>query len=82
MPLQKRWLPLERATIHRAPDRPGVYEVGADDGEILIVGHGIIRDELKDALAYGDADVVRWETTQTREQASELAEEHLDRLGE
>ena len=80
MPLRKRWEPLERATIGRVPDRYGVYELGDDDGDVVAVDHGPLRRELKEALAYGDAVSVRWETTASREQAERLAETHRDRL--
>jgi hypothetical protein len=76
MPLQRRWEPFERSTVASAPDRLGVYELGDADGTVLEVGHGVLRDELKDALAYRDAAKVRWTTAQTREQAADLAAEH------
>lgn len=82
MPLKKAWRPLERSTVGRAPDRYGVYELGDEDGTILAVDTGVLPDELKTVLAYGDAATVRWEVTQTREQAEELAEEHRRRLDE
>lgn len=80
MPLAKRWYSLERATIGKVPDRYGVYELGDDEGTVLSVDTGPLRDELKSALAYGDGAKVRWETTQTPEQAEELAAEHRSRL--
>ncbi|MDJ1434658.1 hypothetical protein [Halostagnicola sp. A-GB9-2] len=80
MPLQKQWHELNRKTIGRVPDRPGVYELGDEDGTVRSIGSGILRDELKTALAYDDGDRVRWTATQTREQAAELATEHRDRL--
>jgi hypothetical protein len=78
MPLQKSWRDLDRATVGRAPERYGVYELGSD-GEVTEVGAGVLRDELKSALAYGDADQVRWEATPSRERAEELAREHRER---
>jgi hypothetical protein len=80
MPLKKAWEPLERATVGTAPDRYGVYELGDGDGNVLAVDHGPLRDSLKEALAYGDGEQVRWQTTQNREQAERLTEEHRDRL--
>lgn len=80
MPLQKQWHDLDRKTVARAPDRPGVYELANADGTITQIGTGILRDELKTALAYGDGDRVRWTATQTRAQAQELASEHRERL--
>ena len=80
MPLAKHWEPLERATVGRVPDRYGVYELGDDDGTVLAVEAGVLRDELKEALAYGDGSKVRWETTQNRQEAERLLAEHRDRL--
>ncbi|WP_158056612.1 DUF7508 domain-containing protein [Halorussus halophilus] len=81
MSLPKQWKPLKRKTIGSAPERYGVYELGDEDGEILEVGWGVLRDELKDALAYGRGEQVRWETCQTKSQAEELATEHRERAG-
>lgn len=80
MPLRKAWRDLDRATVGRAPDRLGVYELGDEDGTVLSVDWGVLEDELKTALAYGDGERVRWEETQTRERAEELAAEHRGRL--
>jgi hypothetical protein len=82
MPLQKAWRSLDRSTVGRAPDRYGVYELGDENGTVLAVETGVLPDELKTVLAYGDAAKVRWEATQTREQAEELADEHRRRLDE
>lgn len=80
MPLAKRWEPLERATVGKAPDRYGMVEFGDDDGTVLAIDTGVVRDVLKEAVAYGDYDRVRWETAQGRDHAERLAEEHRDRL--
>lgn len=80
MPLAKAWNDLERATIGSAPERYGVYELGDGDGDVLEVGAGVLRHELKNALAYGEAEQVRWEATPSEERARELAAEHRDRL--
>jgi len=80
MPLQKPWKDLDRETVAGAPDRPGVYELGDTSGTVQSIGHGILRDELKTALAYDDAARVRWEETHTRAQAQERAVEHRERL--
>ncbi|WP_227354132.1 DUF7508 domain-containing protein [Haladaptatus salinisoli] len=80
MPLSKRWRSLDRGTVGRAPERWGLYELGSD-GEVLAVDSGVLRDELKTALAYGDAEQVRWEACQSRERAEELAREHRERAG-
>ncbi|WP_265107902.1 DUF7508 domain-containing protein [Halosolutus halophilus] len=81
MPLQKPWRDLDRETVASAPDRPGVYELGDGSGTVQSIDHGVLRDELKTALAYGDGVQVRWTETHTREGARELAAEHRDRLG-
>jgi hypothetical protein len=47
---------------------------------VVAIDHGPLRDSLKEALAYGDGETVRWEATQNREQAERLAENHRDRL--
>jgi len=80
MPLRRQWRPLDRSTVGDAPRRYGVYELGRD-GEVVSVGAGMLRDELKSALAYGDAGQVRWETTPSLDRAEELAAEHRERLG-
>lgn len=80
VPLAKQWRDLDRSTVARAPDRPGVFELGDADGTVLAVDHGVLRDELKSALAYGDGRKVRWEPTHTLDRAAELADEHRDRL--
>lgn len=80
MPLQKRWRELNRRTVGSAPEQYGVYELG-EDGDVLEVGWGVLRDELKDALAYGSGDEVRWETCQTKTEAKELAADHRERAG-
>lgn len=81
MPLKKRWRPLKRATVGEAPDRYGVVEFGDEAGDVLAVETGPLRDVLKEQLGYGDASRVRWEATQTREQAERLAAEHRERAG-
>ncbi|WP_135852682.1 DUF7508 domain-containing protein [Halorussus salinus] len=80
MPLPKRWQTLNRPTVGSAPEQYGVYELG-EEGEVVEVGWGVLRDELKDALAYGSGDEVRWETCQTKAEAKELAAEHRERAG-
>lgn len=81
MSLRKHWRDLDRATIGRAPERYGVYELGDEEGNVLAVDAGVLQDELKTALAYGDAAKVRWEETPSRERAEELAAEHRERAG-
>jgi hypothetical protein len=80
MPLQKQWRSLDRETVGSAPERYGVYELGDDDGEVIEVGAGVLKDELKTALSYGSGTSVRWKETNTFERAEELAAQHRDRL--
>ncbi|OIB56842.1 DUF7508 domain-containing protein [Natrialba sp. SSL1] len=80
MPLQKPWRPLDRDAVASAPNRPGVYELGDESGTVLSIDHGVLRDELKTVLAYGDGERVRWTETHTLDRAGELADEHRDRL--
>lgn len=75
MSLRKRWRDLDRATIGRAPDRYGVYELGDEDGGVIEAGAGFLPDELREALAYGDAPKVRWEAAASREHAERLLRE-------
>jgi hypothetical protein len=82
MPLKKAWEPLNGSTIRSVPDRYGVYELGDASGTVIAVDHGPLRDELKEVLAYGDGERVRWRTTQNRREAERLAEEHRERLTE
>ena len=79
MPLPEQWQSLDRDAVGRAPERYGVYELGDDDGSVVEVGAGVLRDELKTALSYGNGSKVRWEETNTLERAEELADEHRER---
>ncbi|WP_101297648.1 DUF7508 domain-containing protein [Halegenticoccus soli] len=76
MSLRKRWRDLDGATVRRAPDRYGVYELGDEEGTVVDLGVGVLRDELKDALAYGTAAKVRWEEAASKEHAERIADEH------
>lgn len=80
MPLQKRWESLDRRTVGTAPNRYGVVEFGTDDGTAVAVEAGVLRDVLKEAVAYGDYAKVRWQAAQDRDHAERLAAEHRDRL--
>ena len=80
MSLRKSWKPLSKETIRSVPDRYGVYELGDDDGDIIAIDAGPLRDELKEALAYRDAPRVRWQVTNNRDHAERLLEEHRERL--
>lgn len=76
MSLKKRWRDLDRETVRSAPDRPAFYELGDGDGNTVDRGAGVLRDELKEALTYGDARKVRWETAQSFDHAERLLAEH------
>jgi len=80
MPLAKAWRDLDRSVVGRAPRRWGVLELGDGDGTVLEVRTGVLEDELKEALAYGAARKVRWETAPSRAAAEDCAAEHRDRL--
>lgn len=79
MPLQRQWKPLTRQTVGSAPRRYGVYEAADGDGTVLEVGWGVLREELKDALAYGPGEQVRWVECQTKAEAKDLAADHRER---
>ncbi|PSQ43174.1 hypothetical protein BRD17_06960 [Halobacteriales archaeon SW_7_68_16] len=80
MPLERHWRDLDRATARSAPDAYGVIEFG-DEAGVVSIATGVIRDEVKEAVAYGDATRVRWERTHGRDRAADLAATHRDRLG-
>ncbi len=75
MSLRKQWRDLDEDTVGAAPDQYGVYELGDDQGESLGYGVGVLRDELKEEFAYGDAARVRWKVASSRGHAHRLAEE-------
>jgi len=91
MSLRKQWRPLERSTVGRAPDSYGIYELGDSNGTSLGVGIGVLRDELKEALAYGrpssfepndevrdagEPTHVRWKRATSKVHAKQLLDEH------
>jgi hypothetical protein len=92
MSLRKQWRALDRSTVGSAPERYGLYELGNDDGTSLGVGIGVLRDELKEALAYGtpsgfestedgsestgEPTQVRWEAATSKAHAEKLLEQH------
>jgi hypothetical protein len=76
MSLRKQWRDLDRATVGRAPERYGVYELGDADGDVIDIGAGVLRDEVKEALAYGEGEKVRWEAATSKAHAEELLAEH------
>jgi hypothetical protein len=75
MTLRKRWRDLDRAAVGQAPERYGYYELGTD-GEVVDRGIGVLRDELKEALGYGRAEQVRWETATSKAHAERLLADH------
>jgi len=77
MSLRKAWRDLNRSTVGAAPDRYGVYELGDADGEPTGHAVGVLADELREELAYGDAAKVRWTVAQSREHAERLANERF-----
>ncbi|MDR5672948.1 Uncharacterized protein AArcCO_0974 [Halalkaliarchaeum sp. AArc-CO] len=76
MSLKKRWRELDKRTVASAPDRYGVYELGDGSGNSLGMAVGVLRNDLKEELAYGDARQVRWTVAQSRDHAERLLEEH------
>ncbi|ELZ91233.1 hypothetical protein C440_13004 [Haloferax mucosum ATCC BAA-1512] len=74
--LRKAWKPLEKRTIGSAPEAYGYYELGDGDGELVGRGVGVLRDELKEAFAYGDGEQVRWERATSLEHAERIAAEN------
>ena len=78
MSLAKPWRDLDRSTVGSAPDRYALYELGDDDDDTVGFGTGVLRDELKEALAYGDAAKVRWELAESADHAERLLAEHVE----
>lgn len=76
MSLRKPWRDLDRGTIGSVPDRYGVYELGDDSGNSIGMEAGVLRDELKEVLAYGDAAKVRWTVANSKSHAEQLLDEH------
>lgn len=76
MSLRKQWRDLDRSTVAQAPDRYGFYELGDEAGDVVDMGAGVLRDELKEALAYSDAEKVRWKAATSKEHAEQLLDEH------
>lgn len=76
MALRKQWRDLNRKTVAKAPDRFGYVEFGDDDGALVDSDVGVLRDVLKDALAYGNASKVRWAEATSKEHAERLAVEN------
>lgn len=81
MPLRQPWEPLERETLRSIPDRYGIYELADDEGTIIAIDHGPLRDAIKEAMSYDEtAASVRYRVTPHREAAVALVEEHRGRL--
>jgi hypothetical protein len=76
MSLAKPWRDLDRSTVGSAPSRYALYELGDADGDTVGFGTGVLRDELKEALAYGRAAQVRWEAATSKDHAERLLAEH------
>jgi hypothetical protein len=76
MALRKVWRSLDEPTVGSAPERYGYYELGDGSGQLIGRGVGVLRDDLKEVLAYGDAAQVRWEVAASREHAERIADEH------
>jgi hypothetical protein len=78
MSLAKPWRDLDRSTVGSAPSRYALYELGDADGDTVGFGTGVLGDELKEALTYGDAAKVRWELAESPEHAERLLGEHVE----
>ncbi len=78
MSFRKPWRALDRDVVRSAPDRYACYELGDADGNTVGFGTGVLRDELKEALAYGDAVKVRWELAESAEHAERILTRHVD----
>jgi len=77
MSLAKPWRDLDRSTVRSAPPLRAV-RAGRRGGGHGRVRDGVLRDELKEALAYRDADKVRWEVADSTEHAERLLAEHVE----
>ena len=78
MSLAKPWRDLDRSTVGGAPSRYALYELGDADGNTVGFGTGVLRAELKEALAYGTAEQVRWQLADSPEHAGRLLDEHVE----
>jgi len=78
MSLAKPWRDLDRVTVRNAPNRYALYELGDADGTSIGFGAGVLRDELKEVLAYHDAENVRWELADSAEHAERLLAKHAE----
>jgi len=78
MSLAKPWRDLDRSTVGAAPNRYALYELGDAGGNSVGFGTGVLRDELKEVLAYRDSEKVRWELAESAEHADRLLAEHVE----
>jgi len=79
MSLAKPWRDLDRSLD--GPERAEplrAVRAGRRGGGHGRVRDGVLRDELKEALAYRDADKVRWEVADSTEHAERLLAEHVE----
>lgn len=79
MSFRKPWRELDRRTAASAPDRYACYELGDAGGDTLGFGTGVLRDELKEAVAYGDAAKVRWELAESPGHAERIRDAHVEK---
>jgi hypothetical protein len=75
MALRKRWKSLTRGTVGSAPDAYALIEFGDGDGNVLRATAGLLPEELREEIAYGDAEQVRWKRAQSAEHAERLLDE-------
>jgi len=75
MALRKAWKDLDRSTVGSAPDAYGLVEYGDGEGNLLGADAGFLPDLLREELAYGDAEKVRWERAQSKDHAERLLDE-------
>ncbi|WP_144900905.1 DUF7508 domain-containing protein [Halobellus captivus] len=75
MALRKGWEPLTRKTVGSAPEAYGIVEFGDGSGTVVEAAAGFLPDELREELAYGDAEQVRWQRAQSLEHAETLLDE-------
>ncbi|MFA1611081.1 DUF7508 domain-containing protein [Halobellus rubicundus] len=75
MALRKAWNSLDRSTVGSAPDAYGLVEFGDAEGNVVRAEAGFLPDLLREELAYGDAEQVRWERAQSKDHAERLLDE-------
>ncbi|WP_435185144.1 DUF7508 domain-containing protein [Halobellus sp. EA9] len=75
MALRKAWNSLDRSTVGSVPDAYGLVEFGDGEGTVVRAEAGFLPDLLREELAYGDAEQVRWERAQSKDHAERLLDE-------